>query len=160
MSGTPFDTTTDALVCGRLLQEPGGGTRLQLDRRGDKAIFKIEDVGPGGDTLAAIWVTLTTEGITALREIAQEAEILLNETDTGIEPHVEGAFMYRYYLRPSVTALLDMPELPWTEVTRDQWIAAERGAGFHPKGGGHRPATGGFSGGGVEGRIKFLGAAK
>lgn len=36
-------------------------------------------------------------------------------------------------------------EQPWVEVDLDGWISAERGCGFLPKGGGHRPATAGFS---------------
>ena len=41
------------------------------------------------------------------------------------------------------------------EVTREEFIKAERQAGFYPKGGGDHLATGGFSGGGIRGRIKY-----
>ena len=47
----------------------------------------------------------------------------------------------------------------WQTVTKEQWIKAERCAGFRPKcASDHpaymtQPATGGFSGGGVQGRI-------
>jgi hypothetical protein len=39
------------------------------------------------------------------------------------------------------------------QVTREEWIKAERSAGFHPKYGGDGPATGGFSGNGISGSI-------
>lgn len=42
----------------------------------------------------------------------------------------------------------------WFEVDLDRWCHHERGAGFHPKGG-SGPATGGFSGMSVEGRIVY-----
>lgn len=41
------------------------------------------------------------------------------------------------------------------EVTRQQWIQAERGAGFWPKDGGNGLATGGFYGAGIHGRIEY-----
>lgn len=41
------------------------------------------------------------------------------------------------------------------EVSREDWIGAERRAGFWPKGGGNGPATGGFSAGGIHGRIGY-----
>ena len=41
------------------------------------------------------------------------------------------------------------------EVTREEWLTAERRAGFWPTHGGDGPATGGFSGGGVHGRIEY-----
>lgn len=56
---------------------------------------------------------------------------------------------YRYFLKA------DWQEV-WDEVTREQFIAAERAAGFRPKGGGDGLATAGFSGGGVRGRIEVV----
>ena len=55
--------------------------------------------------------------------------------------------MKKYFLR---TKWYDKPK----EVTKNQFIAAERNAGFHPKSG-KGCATGGFSGGGVHGMIKI-----
>lgn len=49
----------------------------------------------------------------------------------------------RYWLRVS--------GLPWQEATIDQFIAAERAAGFHPKTG-NGVATSGFGSGAVEGK--------
>lgn len=40
------------------------------------------------------------------------------------------------------------------QVTREEWILAERSAGFCPKGGGDGPATGGFSSDGIRGSIR------
>lgn len=48
----------------------------------------------------------------------------------------------------------------WDEVTKEQWIKAERSAGFRPKMSSCHPeymstcATGGFGGDGVQGRIE------
>lgn len=43
------------------------------------------------------------------------------------------------------------------EVTREEWIKAERAAGFRPKGGGDEEATGGFgSSQGVNGSIEYV----
>ena len=42
----------------------------------------------------------------------------------------------------------------YKEVTKEQFIQAERSAGFRPKGGGDGVATGGFSGGGVSGKVE------
>lgn len=48
----------------------------------------------------------------------------------------------------------------WVEVTKEDWIKAERAAGFRPKLWSGDPnymttyATGGFSGGGISGRIE------
>lgn len=39
----------------------------------------------------------------------------------------------------------------WVEVSQDEWIAAERAAGFRPKPGCGPLATGGFSSGNVSG---------
>jgi hypothetical protein len=55
----------------------------------------------------------------------------------------------RYFLKPSV-----LDDNAYQEVTLRQFIQAERSAGFRPKGGGDGPATGGFSGGGVSGRMQ------
>lgn len=51
----------------------------------------------------------------------------------------------------------------WRQVSRDEWIRAERAAGFHPKCASSDPAymttqaTGGFSGKGVEGMVERTG---
>lgn len=43
---------------------------------------------------------------------------------------------------------------PWSEVTKEQWVQAERGAGFrNTMGKPDEPGTGGFSNGSVSGRI-------
>jgi hypothetical protein len=44
--------------------------------------------------------------------------------------------------------------LAWQEATREQFIQAERGAGFYPKSG-SGVATGGFSGGATQGRVTY-----
>lgn len=44
----------------------------------------------------------------------------------------------------------------WTEVTKEKFIRAERAAGFRPKGDGDGLATGGFSDGGVSGKIEVV----
>lgn len=60
----------------------------------------------------------------------------------------------RYYLKADW-------QKEWTEVTREQWIRAERAAGFRPKMLSSDPryndtcATAGFSGGGTSGKIHF-----
>ncbi len=54
---------------------------------------------------------------------------------------------YRYFLQ----AFYDDE---WTEVTQEEFIRAERHAGFRPKGS-SPVATGGFSGGGYRGRIEL-----
>jgi len=48
---------------------------------------------------------------------------------------------------------LEHPVFGSKEVTKEEWISAERAAGFHPKFG-DGPATGGFSGNGMSGSIK------
>mgnify|MGYP001562460708 CR=1 FL=1 len=53
----------------------------------------------------------------------------------------------RYWLRVS--------GLPWQEATLEQFVQAERGAGFRPKPGCGPIATGGFSSGSVEGRVTY-----
>ena len=49
---------------------------------------------------------------------------------------------------------LQVGDLLWQEATADQFIQAEREAGFRPKDGGGF-ATGGFSGGGIRGKITY-----
>jgi len=49
---------------------------------------------------------------------------------------------------------LEHPVFGSKEVTKEEWISAERAAGFHPKFGGDGPATGGFSGNGMSGSIR------
>jgi len=56
---------------------------------------------------------------------------------------------YKYFLKA------DWQE-EYTEVTREQFIAAERAAGFRPKGGGDELATGGFSAGNISGKIEVV----
>lgn len=55
----------------------------------------------------------------------------------------------RYFIKPSV-----IEDDGYTEVTKDQFITAEHQAGFRSKGGPGTVATGGFSGGGISGRIR------
>lgn len=54
----------------------------------------------------------------------------------------------KYWLSLDVSGLDPL----WQEVTKEQWVRAERAAGFR---GGREdePATGGFSGGGVRGSL-------
>lgn len=52
----------------------------------------------------------------------------------------------RYFLAPITSDPI------WQEVTEDQFVNAERGAGFRPKPGCGPVATGGFSSGGQSGR--------
>ena len=47
---------------------------------------------------------------------------------------------------------LKVEDLAWQEATREQFILAERGAGFHPKNG-TGVATGGFITGSLQGMI-------
>lgn len=49
------------------------------------------------------------------------------------------------------------PNGRYQEVTMEEFVRAERAAGFHPKDGMPigKPATGGFSGGGVHGKIIY-----
>lgn len=50
---------------------------------------------------------------------------------------------------------LEHPVYGVKQVTKEEWISAERSAGFYPKGGGDGPATGGFSSyGGIRGFIR------
>ena len=53
---------------------------------------------------------------------------------------------YDYFLEHSIFGV--------KQVTRDEWIQAERSAGFYPKHGGDGPATGGFSGNGMSGFMR------
>lgn len=47
---------------------------------------------------------------------------------------------------------LDLPDPQWREVTKEQFVQAERSAGFRNMNGQPKePATAGFSGGGVQG---------
>lgn len=58
----------------------------------------------------------------------------------------------RWFLRQ--TGIFDMP---WVEVTKAQWLAAERSAGFIG-GGPNEPATGGFTGmSGLAGLVRYSG---
>ena len=53
-----------------------------------------------------------------------------------------------YYLKPDY-------QTEWNEVSREQFIAAEQAAGFRSKFGPSHPATGGFSGRGMRGRVEY-----
>lgn len=44
----------------------------------------------------------------------------------------------------------------WDEVTREQFINAEQAAGFRSKFGSNHPATSGFSGRGMRGRVEYV----
>ena len=55
----------------------------------------------------------------------------------------------RYWLRVRVSGL------PWQEATREQFVQAEREAGFHPKPGCGDVATAGFGNGITEGRVTY-----
>jgi len=59
--------------------------------------------------------------------------------------------MTRYYLR------LDVPHAPEVEVSREEWVRAERQAGFYPSGGDplDEPCTACFSARGVQGRVEY-----
>jgi len=52
---------------------------------------------------------------------------------------------YNYFLKHEIFGT--------KQVTKEEWIKAERSAGFYPKYGGDGPATGGFSGNGISGSI-------
>lgn len=59
-----------------------------------------------------------------------------------------GVSSYRYLLKADF-------QDSWQEVSKEVWIKAERAAGFRPKlWSGTTCATGGFSGGGVCGRLE------
>lgn len=55
----------------------------------------------------------------------------------------------RYYLKAD-------HETDWSNVTRKQFIAAEQAAGFRSKFGDNHPATSGFSGHGMSGRVEYV----
>ncbi len=58
-------------------------------------------------------------------------------------------YTYRYFL--------SVCNGPKQEVTKAEWVAAERSAGFYPKGGGStEPATGGFGNGTINGTIEYV----
>jgi len=55
---------------------------------------------------------------------------------------------YKYYLKAFY-------EETWKEVSQEEFVRAERHAGFRPKG--KSPvATGGFFGGGLQGRVQLV----
>ena len=54
---------------------------------------------------------------------------------------------YNYYLEHSIFGV--------KQVSKEDWINAERAAGFYPKHGGDGPATGGFSGNGMSGFMRL-----
>ena len=43
----------------------------------------------------------------------------------------------------------------WQEVTKEDFVLAERSAGFRPRGGGDGMATAGFTSGALQGKIAF-----
>lgn len=55
----------------------------------------------------------------------------------------------RYYLKAD-------HQTEWEEVTREQFITAEQAAGFRSKFGSSHPATGGFGGKGMRGRVEYV----
>lgn len=58
----------------------------------------------------------------------------------------------RYFLRP------DVGRFPWAEASKEEWVQAERAAGFrNTMGRPEEPATGGFSGNGMQGTITYDG---
>lgn len=63
---------------------------------------------------------------------------------------------YRYFLKAPLV------NDEWVEVSRQKWIEAERSAGFWPRMSKDDPrfmevtATGGFTGGGISGKIEFV----
>jgi hypothetical protein len=59
----------------------------------------------------------------------------------------------RYFLKP------DIGRFPWGEVSKAEWVHAERAAGFHnTMGRPEEPATGGFSGNGMRGTVTYGGS--
>ena len=75
-------------------------------------------------------------------------------TDTDDSPahpvnvSVPDPYEQRYFLKADWS--------PWIEVNKTAWLDAERHAGFRNKSGNpHEPATGGFSGNGVQGRLVY-----
>lgn len=66
----------------------------------------------------------------------------------------EGGFVYttKYYLKGDW-----QPEDAWQEVTKEVFVRAERAAGFrNTMGKPNEPATGGFSGGSTQGRVRYI----
>lgn len=60
---------------------------------------------------------------------------------------------YRYFLRAGYGT-----DEPWEEVTKAEFVAGERAAGFHnTMGQPDEPATAGFGGHGVSGRVQYVG---
>jgi hypothetical protein len=56
---------------------------------------------------------------------------------------------YKYYLKPDW-------QTEWTEVTKEEFVKAERAAGFrNTMGEPNEPATSGFSGHGMNGRKRY-----
>lgn len=74
---------------------------------------------------------------------------------TDLNPNQYNDTMDKYYLKASF-----QPE--WVEVTKEEFIRAERRAGFRPKCASSDPkymstcATGGFSSGEVSGRVEYI----
>lgn len=65
------------------------------------------------------------------------------------EQRSKPAMVEKYYLKAD-------HQTEWDEVTRTQFIAAEQAAGFRSKFGPNHPATGGFGGGGMRGRVEYV----
>ena len=68
-----------------------------------------------------------------------------NDLKTALEALKE----YKYYLQTFYNK-------EWKEVSKEEFMRAERIAGFHSKRGPGTVATGGFSGGGMRGRIEYI----
>ena len=63
----------------------------------------------------------------------------------------EGGVVVKFYLKGEWQG-----DDEWTEVSKEKFVRAERAAGFrNTMGRPDEPATGGFSGGGVEGRVRY-----
>lgn len=77
-----------------------------------------------------------------IKALARELEIrdTVEKLEASLGPK-------RYFLK------LDAQQ-EWSEVTQQQWIIAERNAGFYPKYG-KGEATGGFTGHGVAGKVEY-----
>ncbi len=81
------------------------------------------------------------------------------ESDDGTEVHFsgpDGEVLHRSYRAPKVPEqrfwLKADHEKEFTEVTKDQYLRAERSAGFRSKFGDDHPATAAFTGGSIQGQ--------
>ena len=60
-----------------------------------------------------------------------------------------------YYLALDLDDWAEDIDLDWKEVTKEQYMRAERAAGFRSKFGPGHIATAGFSGSGVRGKVSY-----